>query len=246
MKNISKHAIILAAGKGTRMKSEKPKGACEILGKPMITHIVEACKEAGLDKIVVVVGYKREYIEDILGSTVQYAFQDEQLGTGHACKVTKELLKDCYGTTVIVPGDMPLIGAENIKKLVDYHEKNHNAMTIASCIFENPYSYGRIIRNKDNNVVSIVEEKEATEEQKKVKEINTALYAVDNQLLFSSLDQINNNNNKGEYYLTDIVSILSKDHKVDALVYDYDYHLVGINDPDTLQEVVKMYEDTKD
>ena len=141
---------------------------------------------------------------------------------------------------------MPLIGAENIKKLVDYHEKNHNAMTIASCIFENPYSYGRIIRNKDNNVVSIVEEKEATEEQKKVKEINTALYAVDNQLLFSSLDQINNNNNKGEYYLTDIVSILSKDHKVDALVYDYDYHLVGINDPDTLQEVVKMYEDTKD
>ena len=233
-----KHAIILAAGKGTRMHSDLPKCAHLVLGKPMINHVVDACKESGIDDIVVVVGYKREVIMDLLKkeTKVRFAFQDDQLGTGHAVKCTKELLEREEGDTVILPGDMPLIGNVNITKLMEEQKKNHNAMTILTAIFDNPFSYGRIVRI-NNNVVGIVEEKEATEQEKLIKEINTGLYVVDNKLLFESLELINNNNAKGEYYLTDIVGILSNNYKVGSLVSNYDYHLMGINDIPTLEKV---------
>ena len=163
-----KHAIILAAGKGTRMHSDLPKCAHLVLGKPMINHVVDACKESGIDDIVVVVGYKREVIMDLLKkeTKVRFAFQDDQLGTGHAVKCTKELLEREEGDTVILPGDMPLIGNVNITKLMEEQKKNHNAMTILTAIFDNPFSYGRIVRI-NNNVVGIVEEKEATESNEK-------------------------------------------------------------------------------
>lgn len=233
-----RNVIILAAGKGTRMKSELPKCACPILGKPMILYLVDACLDAGIENIIVVLGYKKEIIKEVLKdySNISYAYQDEQLGTGHACMMTKELLKNVEGSTVIVPGDMPLVGKENLVNLIKYHEDNNLSMTILSSIFENPFSYGRIIR-ENNFVTSIIEEKEATEEQKQIKEINTGLYVVDNQTLFASLDQIDNNNSKNEYYLTDIVKVISKNDLVDAVVCDYDYHLTGINDLETLRFV---------
>lgn len=236
------HAIILAAGKGTRMHTELPKCACKVLGKPMIIHVVDSCIEAGIKDIVVVVGFKKEIIMDLLKDypEVRIALQEEQLGTGHAVKCAKELLKDADGNTIILPGDMPLIGKDNILKLLNNQIENNNQMTILSSIFENPFSYGRLIRDEFNNVIGIIEEKEATPEQKLIKEVNTGLYVVDNKLLFSSLDKINNNNIKGEYYLTDIVGILSKKYRVNSLVASYDYRLMGINDLDTLAKVEQM------
>lgn len=234
-----KNVIILAAGKGTRMKSELPKCACPILGKPMIKYLVDACIDAGIDNIIVVVGYKKEIIKEVLKDypNISYAFQEEQLGTGHACMVAKELLSSVNGTTIIVPGDMPLVGKDNLINILNYHEENNLAMTILSAIFDNPFSYGRIVRNSNNSVTAIVEEKECTEEQKLIKEINTGLYAVDNKTLFSSLELIDNNNSKNEYYLTDIVKVISKTDNVDAVVLPYDYHLIGINDVETLEYV---------
>lgn len=233
-----KNVIILAAGKGTRMKSELPKCACPILGKPMIKYLVDDCIEAGIDNIIVVVGYKREIIKDVLKdyNNIYYAYQEEQLGTGHACMVAKELLENVMGSTVIVPGDMPLVGKDNLINLLKYHEENNLSMTILSSMFDNPFSYGRIVR-ENNNVTAIVEEKECTEEQKLIKEINTGLYAVDNKTLFKALDLIDNNNSKNEYYLTDIVKVISKTDRVDAVVLPYDYHLTGINDLETLSYV---------
>lgn len=233
-----KDVIILAAGKGTRMKSDLPKCACLILGKPMITYLVDACIEAGIENIVVVVGYKREIIKDVLKNyeNISYAYQEEQLGTGHACMVTKDLLSNVTGSTIIIPGDMPLVGKDNLINLLKYHDENKLAMTILSSIFENPFSYGRIVRD-NNNVTAIIEEKECNDEQKLIKEINTGLYVVDNKMLFEALDLIDNNNSKNEYYLTDIVKVISKTAKVDAVVLPYDYHLVGINDLDTLAYV---------
>lgn len=238
---MKKNAIILAAGKGTRMNQEVPKCACKVNGKPMINHIVDACNEAGIENIIVVVGHQKEVIMALLeGQNVIFAYQEEQLGTAHACMVARDALKNVEGDTIILPGDMPLIGASNIAKLMNNHRQNHNTMTIMSTIFENPFSYGRIIRNEKNNVIGIIEEKEATAEQKLVKEINTGLYVADNQLLFDSLRKIDNNNSKKEYYLTDIVKILSKDHQVNALCVDYSYHLIGINDLETLKQVEEL------
>ena len=233
-----KSIIILAAGKGTRMKSELPKCACPILGKPMIKYLVDACIDAKIDNIIVVVGYKKEIIKDVLKDypKISYAYQEEQLGTGHACMVCKSLLENVDGSTIIIPGDMPLVGKDNLINLLKYHEQNNLSMTILSSIFENPFSYGRIVRT-NNSVTGIIEEKEATDEQKLIKEVNTGLYVVDNKTLFESLDLIDNNNSKNEYYLTDIVKIISKDKLVDAVVCDYDYHLSGINDLETLKYV---------
>lgn len=231
MKNI----IILAAGKGTRMKSDLPKCACLILGKPMIKHLIDSCIEANIDNIIVVIGYKGEIIKEILSEypNIMYAYQNEQLGTGHACMMTESLLKDKSGSTIIVPGDMPLIGKDNLINLYNHHNEFNSAMTILSSIFDNPYGYGRIVRC-NGNVTSIKEEIDATNEEKLINEINTGLYVVDNKKLFYALSLIDNNNKKQEYYLTDIVKILSKSDIVDAVVVPYDYHLIGINDQDTL------------
>ena len=233
-----KHAIILAAGKGTRMNSDLPKCAHMVLGKPMINHIVDACKDAGIDDIIVIIGFKREVIMDLLKNEpkVRFAFQEEQLGTGHAVMCAKELLDNEDGNTVILPGDMPLIGKENINKLIKIHLENHYAMTILTALFDNPFSYGRIVRDS-KSITRLVEEKEATDEEKLIKEVNTGLYVVDNKMLFDSLSKINNNNAKGEYYLTDIVGIISKNNIVGSLIGNYDYHLMGINDIPTLNKV---------
>ena len=233
-----KNVIILAAGKGTRMKSELPKCACPILEKPMILYIIEALNTLKIDNIIVVVGYKKEIIKEVLKDypNILYAYQEEQLGTAHACMQAEPLLKDIDGSTIIIPGDMPLVGKENLIKLINYHEQNNLTMTILSSIISNPFGYGRIKR-ENNLVTDIIEETDASSLEKQIKEINSGLYIIDNKTLFSSLPKINNKNKKNEYYLTDIVKNISKTKSVDALICDYDYHLTGINDCDTLKFV---------
>ena len=200
---MNKCAIILAAGKGTRMKTELPKCAYPFCGKPMVKYIVENCIKCGINDINVVVGYKKEQIKEVLQDTVSYAVQDQQLGTGHAAMCCEPLLKDKEGLCLVFPGDMPLVDEEIINNLINIHINNKNDLTVVTTILDNPGAYGRMYR-ENGLIKKIVEFKDATEEQKAIKEVNSGLYCVDIQLMFEALKLIKNNNNSGEYYFTDI------------------------------------------
>ena len=234
------NAIILAAGKGTRMKTELPKCAFPLLKKPMVTYIIEALESISIDQIICVVGHKKEVLQDILKDRVKYAIQEEQLGTGHAVKCALDFIDD-NGYTIILPGDTPLIDKEILDQLIEVHKSNKNDFTIGTIVLENPFGFGRIVRDSSNSVLRIVEEKDASEEERKIKEINTGLFLVDNFLLKKALLEIKNNNAKGEYYLTDIVEILSKEAKIGTFTIKDTYKLNGINDLYTLSLVEKQF-----
>lgn len=234
-------AIILAAGKGTRMKSELPKCVYPFFGKPMITYIIHSCKKAGIDDICVIVGHKKEIIKNILHDDVEYAYQEEQLGTGNAVKCANEFYSTRTGITLIFPGDMPLVDSKTIEDLINQHIESGNDLTVVTTIVNNPTGYGRIVR-KSGQVKKIVEEKDATCSQKDIKEINTGLYCINTELLDETLGKIKNNNAKNEYYLTDIVEILGSTKKVNSFVVDEDFRLTGINDLFTLSQVEKQYQ----
>ena len=227
-----KYAIILAAGKGTRMKTELPKCAYPLLKKPMIAYIVENLKNTNLlDELIVVVGHKKEVIQEILNDTVTYAFQEQQLGTGHAVLMAKDIVKDNDGYTVILPGDMPLIDEEVIKEAIQAHDRLGNDLTLISTFVDDPFVYGRILRNGSNLLDAIVEENDASDEEKAIKEINTGIYIIKNQFLFSTLEKVSNNNSKGEYYLTDIVKILkSEGANIGTYTLKNSYKAMGVND----------------
>lgn len=234
------NAIILAAGKGTRMKTELPKCAFPLLKKPMVTYIIEALELINIDQIICVVGHKKEVLQDILKDRVKYAIQEEQLGTGHAVKCALDFIDD-NGYTIILPGDTPLIDKEILDQLIEVHKSNKNDFTIGTIVLDNPFGFGRIVRDSSNSVLRIVEEKDASEEERKIKEINTGLFLVDNKLLKKALLEIKNNNAKGEYYLTDIVEILSKEAKTGTFTIKDTYKLNGINDLYTLSLVEKQF-----
>ena len=236
------NAIILAAGKGTRMLSELPKCAYPFYGKPMIVYIINMCKKIQIDDICVVVGHKKESIENLLQDKVKYAYQKEQLGTANAVLAEKDFLeKHNEGITLIFPGDMPLIDGDVINNLIREHIENNNDLTILTTQIKNPTGYGRIIR-QDGQIIKIIEEKDADDSVKAINEINTGLYCITTNLLEKALSKVDNNNNKGEYYLTDIVKILSGDKKVKAYLTEYDFKLTGINDLYTLSLVEKEYQ----
>ncbi len=223
------YAIVLAAGKGTRMKTELPKCAFPILKKPMIEYIHENIEKSTIDETVVVVGYQKEIIQDILKDRVKYSIQHDQLGTGHAVKATKEHLLDKEGTTIVLLGDMPLVNHKVIDKVMTYHRDSDNDLTVVTTDYDNPKGYGRIIRDDNNIIQAIVEHNDCTKEQKRIKEVNTGIYIVDNKLLFEAVEKIQVNERKGEYYLTDIVSIMQPDYRVGAFkLWDSD-RVMGVN-----------------
>ncbi len=229
---MKKYAIVLAAGKGTRMKTELPKCAYPLLRKPMIAYIVENLKNTGLlDEVIVVVGHKKEIIMDILNDSVTYAVQTEQLGTGHAVKMAKDKVTDLEGYTIILPGDMPLINETVISEAIGAHNSAQNDLTVVSTLMDDPFGYGRIIRNGNDLLDSIVEENDASLEQKAINEINTGIYIIKNDILFQALDQVKNDNSKGEYYLTDIVKILKNQNcTMGTYVLKTSYKAMGVND----------------
>ncbi|MFA7076519.1 MAG: bifunctional UDP-N-acetylglucosamine diphosphorylase/glucosamine-1-phosphate N-acetyltransferase GlmU [Candidatus Izemoplasmatales bacterium] len=235
---MKKYAIILAAGKGTRMKTELPKCAYPLLKKPMIAYIVEHLyKSTMIDELITVVGHKKEIIQEILNSKVEYAEQKEQLGTGHAVLAAETLITDEEGYTIILPGDMPLIDDSVIKKAINVHVEFCYDLTVVSTVLNEPFGYGRIIRDEANNLDAIVEENDATLEQKQIKEINTGIYIINNKYLIPSLKKINNDNTKNEYYLTDIVKIMKEDnYLVGTYVLTDSYKAMGINDLYTLSK----------
>lgn len=231
-----RRALILAAGKGTRMRTTTPKCAFPILKKPMIEYQIEALERANVDEIIVVVGYKKEVFETLLGSRVTFAYQDEMLGTGHAVMQAKSLLEDKEGETIILPGDMPLVSAPLVDHFFKAHHEMRSDLTIVSMIQENPKGYGRISRDDYGNVDAIVEEKDCNDIQKHIKEVNTGTYIIHNKKLFEALKDVKINDRTGEYYLTDIVKIMQKTQKVYAYKVDESEAMMGIN---TLYQVSK-------
>lgn len=208
------YAIILAAGKGTRMRTEMPQCAYPLIRKPMVAYVVENVLDY-FDEVIAVVGYKRNVIMDILGENVRYAIQEEQLGTGHAVLAAEDLVKDLEGDSLILSGNMPLLDAEIISRAFQDHINRRHDLTVLTTMIENPQGYGRIIRNESGFYLEeIVEEEEATTLQKGINEVNTGVYILKNELLFPALKQITNDNARKEYYLTDIVKILQKENRV--------------------------------
>jgi bifunctional UDP-N-acetylglucosamine pyrophosphorylase/glucosamine-1-phosphate N-acetyltransferase len=227
---MKKYALILAAGKGTRMKTDLPKCAFPILGKPMIEYIVENLEMSQIDEIVTIVGHKKEVITDLLKDRSTYAIQEEQLGTGHATLQAASLLEDKEGVTFILPGDMPLMEYPLMDKILRSHEEMGNDLTIVSMMFDNPKGYGRVVRDEYGVVTSIVEEIDCNDAQKQIKEVNSSVYVVNNQALFQTLKKVKKNDRKGEYYLTDIVELMHQTHKVNTFTVRDPRVTMGIND----------------
>lgn len=229
------NAIILAAGKGERMKSDVPKCAFPILKKPMINYILDTLKKTKVDNRVIVVGHKKEVFFEMLKDE-EFAIQENQLGTADAVKCAINKLKD--GITIVLPGDTPLISNLLINKLLDLQLKDNNDMTLCTMIVENPFGYGRIIR-ENNKIKRIVEEKEATKEIKEIKEVNTGIMVFNNEFLKKAIKKIDNNNSKGEYYLTDIINF-AKD--ISSYTLDDPNMLMGINDLNALNIIEEKLE----
>jgi bifunctional UDP-N-acetylglucosamine pyrophosphorylase/glucosamine-1-phosphate N-acetyltransferase len=227
---MKKYALILAAGKGTRMRTELPKVAYPILKKPMISYIVENIEKSSIDEIVAIVGHKKEVVEEILGNRVTYAVQTEQLGTGHAVLSAAPQLEGKDGTTFILPGDMPLMEYPLMDKLIRAHQEMGNDLTVVTMMMDYPKGYGRIVRDEYGIVTGIVEENDCNETQKLIKEVNSSVYIVDNKLLFEYVRKIERNPRKGEYYLTDIVNLMHQNHKVNTFVVRNPMVTMGIND----------------
>ena len=238
-------SIIMAAGKGTRMKSDLPKVVHLAHGKPMIVRIIDALNALDVEENILVLGHKKEKVLEVLGNDISYVVQQEQLGTGHAVKQAVPKIKDYDGDVLIINGDIPLIRKQT---LIDFYNlyKNENADgIILSAIFENPFSYGRVIKDGDK-VLRIVEEKEANEEQKKVKEINAGVYIFKAQNLVKALEKINNNNEKGEYYITDVIEILSKENKkIISYSLEDSMEIQGVNSKVELALVSKVLRERK-
>lgn len=234
-------AIILAAGEGKRMKSKKTKILHEIYGKPMVQWVYQSVKDTGVDEIVLVIGRNSEEVKECMGNKVSYAKQEEQLGTGHAVIQAQEYLENKDGQVLIMYGDMPLVTSNTILRAVDYHKEKGNAVTIITADFDNPLGYGRIIRNNQNDVLEIVEDRDASFEQKKIKEINSGIYCFDIRALREALKELDNKNDQGEYYLTDTIKILiNKGLKAGAIKIADKDELAGINDRIQLAEASKV------
>lgn len=229
-------ALVLAAGKGTRMKSDLAKVLHVLMGKPLLHYSIEAARRAGAEKIVVVIGHQAQKIrEKFHNSGCIFVEQKPQLGTGHAVSQAKDVLAAYHGLTVVLCGDVPLLKPRTIKLLVEGHVTAGAAVTVLTTIPTEPQGYGRIVKCTDGSILKIVEERDATDAEKKISEINTGIYCVNTPFLFSALTKIDNDNSQKEYYLTDIVEIACREGKIarSHIVLD-NIEVMGINTPEEL------------
>lgn len=227
----NRFAVILAAGKGTRMKSKLYKVLHPVCGKPMVQHVVDQVTQLGLQKLVTVVGHGAEMVQEQLGNVSEFALQAEQLGTAHAVDQAASVLANEEGTTLVICGDTPLITAETMEALLQQHKEAGAMATVLTAYIEEPAGYGRIVRNENGHVEKIVEHKDANEKELAIKEINTGTYCFDNKALFASLSKVSNDNVQGEYYLPDVIEILKNEgHIVSAYQTEHFDETLGVND----------------
>lgn len=233
--------VILAAGKGTRMKSKLPKVLHKAAGKTMVQHVLDAAKAAGAKRSIVVTGFGGDAVRAAIGGQAEFAEQKEQLGTGHAVMQTAGLLQNETGTVMVLCGDTPLLTGDLLKKLYDSHIKAQAKATVLTAIMPDAAGYGRIIRMADGSVQKIVEHKDATEEERQVREVNSGIYCFDAKALFASLQKVTNDNAQGEYYLPDVLEILQKQgEKIWAVAADDYESTLGINSRQQLAGAEKI------
>jgi bifunctional N-acetylglucosamine-1-phosphate-uridyltransferase/glucosamine-1-phosphate-acetyltransferase GlmU-like protein len=258
--------VILAAGLGKRMKNpEKPKVMFELNGKPIIQYVVELALKINAERIIPIVGHKREQViefltnllphlpspseggseelpagsEDVSNAVFDFAVQEPQLGTGHAVMQTEEFLREYDGEVLILSGDVPMLSFETVERLIEEHFSNNRLATLLTAIFKDPTGYGRIIRGSNGSFDRIVEHRDATDEEKKINEMNPAIYIINRKVLFDSLKKITPDNNQKEYYLTDIFNFISKE-KIGTVVTEDEIEVTGINSVDQLLEMEKV------
>lgn len=234
-------AIVLAAGAGTRMKSKKPKVAHEVLGKPLVRWVVDAAREAGVGRVVSVVGHAREQVLPLVEGDTQPVVQVEQNGTAGAVLVCAEALSGFDGSLVVLSGDCPLITSRTIARLVEERERNAAACVVLTMEPADPFGYGRIVREADGSVARIVEQKDATPEEAAIRECNSGFYCFDARALFDALAQVGNDNAQGEFYLTDVLEICRRAGRpVLALACDDASECLGVNSRAQLAEATKL------
>ncbi|MDP4099177.1 bifunctional UDP-N-acetylglucosamine diphosphorylase/glucosamine-1-phosphate N-acetyltransferase GlmU [Paenibacillus sp. P96] len=234
-------AVILAAGQGKRMKSKLYKVLHPVCGKPMVGHVSDTIRQVGVSRSIAVVGHGAEAVQTYLGNAAEYVLQTEQLGTGHAVKMAKDLLAQENGTTIVICGDTPLVTAETLESLIRLHEERGAAATILTAHLDAPQGYGRVIRDAAGSVTKIVEQKDCSPEEDLVQEINTGTYCFDNAKLFSALDRITNQNAQQEYYLTDVIGIMRGDgDNVEAHMTNDPAESIGVNDRIALSEAERL------
>ena len=236
--------IILAAGKGTRMDSDLPKVLHPIGNLPMITQVVRTAHALHANRIIPVLGYKYELVQSVLkDEPVECILQLEQLGTAHAVLQCRDILQDFSGNVLILYGDVPLIKVETLANLLSIHNETDTQSTILTTNLPDPTGYGRIIRNKDDSLKKIVEEKDATDEERQVAEINSGIYVFDAQTLFRLLPLVGNNNKQNEYYLPDVLNLIIHEKGKVAIDKIKNYvEIQGVNNIEQLDEVNEFYE----
>ncbi len=220
MENIQ--ILILAAGKGKRMESDEPKALAMLKGKPFLKHILDTLKEIHLPiKPVIVIGHKKERVKEIIGENQKYAVQEEQLGTGHAVASAREILHPDCKTLLVLSSDQPLVSKETIENIIKNHQESNSTITIGTLVLPDflewrsgLINFGRIIRDQNNQVEKIIEYKDASEEERNIKEVNPALYAFDAEWLWKNIDKLKNENTQGEYYLTDLIHLAFEQGKL--------------------------------
>jgi UDP-N-acetylglucosamine diphosphorylase/glucosamine-1-phosphate N-acetyltransferase len=232
-------AIILAAGKGTRMKADIAKVMHPLCGKPMLTYSVDAARAVNVEEIVVIIGHQAGLIREAYKNQgLIFVEQHEQLGTGHAVLQARDVFRGYDGNILILCGDVPMLSSSTIRALLEVHILEKSILTVLTTILDDPSGYGRVIKEGEKGEVSrIVEEKDASSAEKKIKEINTGIYCVESNFLFGAVGDIGNENIQKEYYLTDIVGIAwKKGLKTRSLITANSIEVMGINTPDDLEK----------
>ncbi|MGE3802262.1 MAG: sugar phosphate nucleotidyltransferase [Candidatus Kapaibacterium sp.] len=240
--------VIMAAGKGTRMNDpERAKVMFPIGDRPMISHVIDRAHDCGAERVILIVGYKGEVVrnwieEEFPDRAIDFVEQREQLGTAHAVMQAAPKLEGFLGDTLVLSGDVPLLSGETLKRLIQLHRDEEAACTLLTVLAPDPTGYGRVVRGDDGSVARVVEHKDATDEEREVKEINAGVYIFRSPDLLRALPQVRNNNVQGEYYLPDVISILLNEGKgVSAYCSEQFDEIQGINTPDQLAEADKVY-----
>jgi bifunctional UDP-N-acetylglucosamine pyrophosphorylase/glucosamine-1-phosphate N-acetyltransferase len=239
-------AVILAAGQSTRMQSDLPKVLHEVCGRPMLAYALEACREAGVSRLVVVVGYgKEQVIEAFAGrSDITFVEQAEQKGTAHAVLCCREVLDGFAGQILVIAGDMPLVRAGTPKALLAENARTGDGLTLATTVLDDPTGYGRVVRDEQGRLQAIVEHKDCTPEQLAISEVNPSYYCFDGAVVFDALSKVRNDNAKGEYYITDAVGILAADGRgAGAIAALPTAEATGINSRADLAVVARMMQE---